>query len=156
MPPSVGTSACATRSSRRSKKPVFRADSTLVFSLRLQPNAEQSGARGHVQRLAVGVPEREAGGRLKQLDGVDGVAVRAVNGDTLRYRDEQVAFLVHANGVRHAGERANQDAFIGGVAVVVQVISAYIALVGIDHIQDRSEEHTSELQSLRHLVCRLL
>src|SRR5437899_9978591 len=24
------------------------------------------------------------------------------------------------------------------------------------HLQDRSEEHTSELQSLRHLVCRLL
>src|SRR5947199_5809569 len=31
---------------------------------------------------------------------------------------------------------------------------------GLDHlafaIKDRSEEHTSELQSLRHLVCRLL
>src|SRR5262245_65153900 len=25
-----------------------------------------------------------------------------------------------------------------------------------DSIRDRSEEHTSELQSLRHLVCRLL
>src|SRR5262245_65081519 len=25
-----------------------------------------------------------------------------------------------------------------------------------DDIKDRSEEHTSELQSLRHLVCRLL
>src|SRR5262245_64842092 len=24
------------------------------------------------------------------------------------------------------------------------------------HVEDRSEEHTSELQSLRHLVCRLL
>src|SRR5205814_9771624 len=24
------------------------------------------------------------------------------------------------------------------------------------HLEDRSEEHTSELQSLRHLVCRLL
>src|SRR5262245_64313711 len=30
-------------------------------------------------------------------------------------------------------------------------------LAVIDHvIHDRSEEHTSELQSLRHLVCRLL
>src|SRR5262245_66545312 len=26
----------------------------------------------------------------------------------------------------------------------------------IDNVNDRSEEHTSELQSLRHLVCRLL
>src|SRR5438045_7077568 len=25
-----------------------------------------------------------------------------------------------------------------------------------DYVSDRSEEHTSELQSLRHLVCRLL
>src|SRR5437899_8468948 len=25
-----------------------------------------------------------------------------------------------------------------------------------DHVPERSEEHTSELQSLRHLVCRLL
>src|SRR5437899_5646500 len=25
-----------------------------------------------------------------------------------------------------------------------------------EHVPDRSEEHTSELQSLRHLVCRLL
>src|SRR5262245_62478740 len=28
--------------------------------------------------------------------------------------------------------------------------------VGVKDIFDRSEEHTSELQSLRHLVCRLL
>src|SRR5262245_62610113 len=29
--------------------------------------------------------------------------------------------------------------------------------IALDHLQDlRSEEHTSELQSLRHLVCRLL
>src|SRR5262245_64456032 len=27
---------------------------------------------------------------------------------------------------------------------------------GVQHHQRRSEEHTSELQSLRHLVCRLL
>src|ERR1039458_10847670 len=32
-------------------------------------------------------------------------------------------------------------------------IGLYAAL---GHIQYRSEEHTSELQSLRHLVCRLL
>src|SRR5262245_63960247 len=28
--------------------------------------------------------------------------------------------------------------------------------VGMDRFHQRSEEHTSELQSLRHLVCRLL
>src|SRR5205814_3864634 len=31
----------------------------------------------------------------------------------------------------------------------------YVKVLGID-IPHRSEEHTSELQSLRHLVCRLL
>src|SRR5258705_10308258 len=34
-----------------------------------------------------------------------------------------------------------------------------LADLGADHVdrlQERSEEHTSELQSLRHLVCRLL
>src|SRR5947199_5300185 len=30
------------------------------------------------------------------------------------------------------------------------------AVVAVSRIQTRSEEHTSELQSLRHLVCRLL
>src|SRR5436853_1742791 len=30
------------------------------------------------------------------------------------------------------------------------------AMVGLRPIIERSEEHTSELQSLRHLVCRLL
>src|SRR5258705_181287 len=33
---------------------------------------------------------------------------------------------------------------------------AVIGLFGIGEILERSEEHTSELQSLRHLVCRLL
>src|SRR5262245_26708087 len=31
-----------------------------------------------------------------------------------------------------------------------------IGETGLDYYYDRSEEHTSELQSLRHLVCRLL
>src|SRR5258705_10259924 len=31
-----------------------------------------------------------------------------------------------------------------------------LVIVAALSIQDRSEEHTSELQSLRHLVCRLL
>src|SRR5262245_65024313 len=33
---------------------------------------------------------------------------------------------------------------------------ALAGLVGVLQLRDRSEEHTSELQSLRHLVCRLL
>src|SRR5438093_521829 len=35
-------------------------------------------------------------------------------------------------------------------------VSAYFALAGAKSATDRSEEHTSELQSLTNLVCRLL
>src|SRR5205814_9223841 len=33
------------------------------------------------------------------------------------------------------------------------IVAVYVKLIGLGY---RSEEHTSELQSLRHLVCRLL
>src|SRR2546422_5479816 len=42
-----------------------------------------------------------------------------------------------------------------GQSPVVQ-ISLIIASRGIERSRDRSEEHTSELQSRLHLVCRLL
>src|SRR5205814_3951321 len=51
------------------------------------------------------------------------------------------------------------------VARVHRVLQELLRLVGpelahvgiaVDHAVHRSEEHTSELQSLRHLVCRLL
>src|SRR5947199_3802685 len=35
-------------------------------------------------------------------------------------------------------------------------VSASVWTAPISSVQTRSEEHTSELQSLRHLVCRLL
>src|SRR5205814_4875387 len=38
----------------------------------------------------------------------------------------------------------------------VMFVAADGAVVGLIGVADRSEEHTSELQSLRHLVCRLL
>src|SRR5205814_3866552 len=46
------------------------------------------------------------------------------------------------------------------VGVLVAIVESFfgellIAVTGIDP-KERSEEHTSELQSLRHLVCRLL
>src|SRR5262245_64670401 len=50
------------------------------------------------------------------------------------------------------------DALVGDDAVVVEVLVDPLdglALVDRQGPQ-RSEEHTSELQSLRHLVCRLL
>src|SRR2546422_8437238 len=39
---------------------------------------------------------------------------------------------------------------------VVRRAAFAAARVGMDHVVERSEEHTSELQSRLHLVCRLL
>src|SRR5262245_31947826 len=43
-----------------------------------------------------------------------------------------------------------------GVARVVEIDTTGGPGFGFEHFKSRSEEHTSELQSLRHLVCRLL
>src|SRR5437899_6583005 len=50
--------------------------------------------------------------------------------------------VVDQHGVGGANERGN--------------FSFAVPLVALNHFVKRSEEHTSELQSLRHLVCRLL
>src|ERR1035441_10683303 len=47
------------------------------------------------------------------------------------------------------------DPFMGGGTTLVEAASLGRHCIGTD-ISSRSEEHTSELQSLRHLVCRLL
>src|SRR5205814_5802410 len=50
-----------------------------------------------------------------------------------------------------------QALYTGGLDVKVGLRSNLVAnLTGNTDFADRSEEHTSELQSLRHLVCRLL
>src|SRR5262245_2875122 len=53
-----------------------------------------------------------------------------------------------------AGRKHEQ--FSGHDAPVAQPHTGRDEAVNIGKLQQRSEEHTSELQSLRHLVCRLL
>src|SRR5262245_62962495 len=53
------------------------------------------------------------------------------------------------------------DVFVGLKRAPNALESRLAEIPGVAHVQtrvvrDRSEEHTSELQSLRHLVCRLL
>src|SRR5437899_8638654 len=55
-------------------------------------------------------------------------------------------------GLHHLRGHAVVEPDLAGV----HPINALDQQVGGGLLQDRSEEHTSELQSLRHLVCRLL
>src|SRR2546422_3929496 len=54
------------------------------------------------------------------------------------------------------GEQAKQvDGFLNlAVVLLISLVGIYLAL--LIQIEERSEEHTSELQSRLHLVCRLL
>src|SRR5690625_6862594 len=58
---------------------------------------------------------------------------------------------------RSLTETLTEPSFIGGVLVVRHVDVKQHRLVRVQGVRDsRSEEHTSELQSRGHLVCRLL
>src|SRR5947199_406788 len=69
--------------------------------------------------------------------------------------------IVHSFPTRRSSElHAQRPVQLGGVAAALVNLQGHLGAVN-DHGHDarragRSEEHTSELQSLRHLVCRLL
>src|SRR5262245_12969764 len=54
------------------------------------------------------------------------------------------------------GKKMTYIPYKGGGAVAVQLVGGHVDSTVNNPIEARSEEHTSELQSLRHLVCRLL
>src|SRR5690625_6783820 len=64
--------------------------------------------------------------------------------------------LVHPNTANGCGRSVRKSApicsnFQGNLPIAIE-----LKLNLIDHFPNRSEEHTSELQSRGHLVCRLL
>src|SRR5262245_62715410 len=69
--------------------------------------------------------------------------------ETLRKRGYQfIAPVTDSRAAVRPASEAGSDA---------KIVGRETALARLDaHIERRSEEHTSELQSLRHLVCRLL
>src|ERR1035441_605482 len=89
------------------------------------------------------------------------VKIVFANEDAARWRSG----LLRARGGcgRSHGQRLHLDGHAAGLAldddglrgVGVGADGFLVAMEGIAR-NDRSEEHTSELQSLRHLVCRLL
>src|SRR3989441_8426850 len=50
----------------------------------------------------------------------------------------------------------DSSGLVGCVYVEVRGDNGYLGLLGVEPKRQRSEEHTSELQSLAYLVCRLL
>src|SRR5438045_4753751 len=66
----------------------------------------------------------------------------------------QFALLRHESRTRAAVGAAY--AAKANIAAAASALQALLLTVSIFSLFGRSEEHTSELQSLRHLVCRLL
>src|SRR5262245_46091311 len=97
---------------------------------------------------------------LDELGGVAELARRARDQRAVRLHDREVAIrrrvladvldrqLEADVEIERAAEVADADA----VMAIVPVRFAE----EVQRVAERSEEHTSELQSLRHLVCRLL
>src|SRR5205814_10104649 len=59
------------------------------------------------------------------------------------------------DGVGGVAQRVLHDG-LSGLERLLEAMPASIVEPAVVRASDRSEEHTSELQSLRHLVCRLL
>src|SRR5205823_13748651 len=64
--------------------------------------------------------------------------------------------LVGVRGEGMGGDDAQPARRLPSLRVIGQLSQSYIVAEGPDGMYLRSEEHTSELQSLAYLVCRLL
>src|ERR1035441_10844875 len=95
--------------------------------------------------FTAGVPEASSAGRMVKMNGGPGRLSREVR---LRIKDVPVAggYAILWWLVPGPGGAAGPGRSVGLGCAVRPVLV----------VDDRSEEHTSERQSLRHLVCRLL
>src|SRR5262245_65116702 len=73
-----------------------------------------------------------------------------------RFTHETVSNVQGQRTVTAAPEHTPRSDEGEGLILVSIIVAARTELFTVAHIGSRSEEHTSELQSLRHLVCRLL
>src|SRR5262245_64955820 len=72
-----------------------------------------------------------------------------------RYRAEGIS-QEYARYSREGGSEDEGEPAVGPRVDADRLGQNVLLLDGAPDLADRSEEHTSELQSLRHLVCRLL
>src|SRR5205814_8906440 len=82
---------------------------------------------------------------------------------TTLFRSVAARFLAYGWNVLRVGDAHDLERIAHALEVFRQTPGRPTCIILDSHIgygaptkQDRSEEHTSELQSLRHLVCRLL
>src|SRR5262245_3759037 len=69
---------------------------------------------------------------------------------------DQTIMVTGCGRICFRGRKVNLSHGFGGQSVGVTQVGERVWLVTFMQYDLRSEEHTSELQSLRHLVCRLL
>src|SRR5258708_20127959 len=86
---------------------------------------------------------------LDRADAIAGMAGRA-------RVDRGAAVGIVLRDMRRTAAFAAAGDKVGGVVVLVAAHGAAGPGIVLDHVERRSEEHTSELQSPDHLVCRLL
>src|SRR5437870_6860469 len=97
---------------------------------------------------------RQLLGKLLVVPAADGSLVSGIIVETEAYRGPQDR-ASHAYGGRRTN-RTETMYGIGGTAYVYFVYGMYYQFNVVTNVENRSEEHTSELQSRGHLVCRLL
>src|SRR5690606_21339148 len=78
---------------------------------------------------------------------------RAAVAEIVRYGQDRRGWLIFAAGVDHANHVAEEVRRYG---IPTAVVTGNTPTSERKRILDRSEEHTSELQSRENLVCRLL
>src|SRR5262245_62911708 len=81
--------------------------------------------------------------------------LRLVEGEDSRPGPGEVRVKVLAAGVSFTDSQLRAGTYIPG-APKPPFTPGYELVGVVEELGPRSEEHTSELQSLRHLVCRLL
>src|SRR5207253_5264154 len=85
---------------------------------------------------------------VRHLAGLDEIALDT-EGDSLHHYPERLALI-------QISDRADQAWLVDPLALAADQLAERPQVVLHAGDNDRSEEHTSELQSRGHLVCRLL
>src|SRR2546422_7949566 len=111
-----------------------------------------AGFRGPLRAMSgADVENALAAVRVGYRRGVLATVVRALFGVTQPFETFQALTRLAEEALGHALELAARE-----VLGTVDLASGPLAVLALGRLGTRSEEHTSELQSRLHLVCRLL